>query len=206
MRYYDYLIYGFIFMVLDHIRHIIPGDNILLFALGRLALPFFVYGIVVGFYYSRDLNNYLVRLFLLAIVSQVPYLLFFDYFSLNIIFSLFYGLCLISLLYYKQFLICSIFIFSIIFLPISYFTIVSILLLYLFYYDKKSLLFSQFFNVALYSFLVGDFIYLFYFLPWPFILYNKYFFLNFSFGRLLYFVYPIHFIVLFLIKRFLIYA
>jgi hypothetical protein len=57
--------------------------------IGRLALPLFIYGIVQGVKNTKDLNKYLIRLFLLAFLSEpVFYLLFHR--PVNIIFVLIY--------------------------------------------------------------------------------------------------------------------
>lgn len=63
-------------MVLDHIGMILFPDVLWWRIVGRLSMPLFAYGIARGFYFSEKKNNtdhYIKRLFFFALVSQIPY-------------------------------------------------------------------------------------------------------------------------------------
>lgn len=66
-------------------------------AIGRISMPIFCFLIVEGFVYTRDVKRYLTRLFLFAIISEVPYDLAsgtsaFDLAQQNVFFTLAAGL------------------------------------------------------------------------------------------------------------------
>ena len=66
-------------------------------AIGRISMPIFCFLIVEGFVYTRDVKHYLTRLFLFAIISEVPYDLAsgtsaFDLAQQNVFFTLAAGL------------------------------------------------------------------------------------------------------------------
>lgn len=74
-------------------------------AIGRLAFPIFAFLIAEGFYHTKNVKKYLTRLFLFAVVSQVPYnIVFFEEWiqweQLNILFNFFFGL--LALCVYKK--------------------------------------------------------------------------------------------------------
>jgi hypothetical protein len=65
--------------------------------IGRLAFPIFAWGIANGYAHTRDAYGYLSRLFLFAIISQIPFSLGYLYLGfdptiLNIFFTLSLGL------------------------------------------------------------------------------------------------------------------
>jgi hypothetical protein len=86
-------------MVLDHAGKIFFPDVLILQVIGRLAFPIFAWFIANGYRKTRNVNKYISRLFIFALVSQVPFYLAFslDPFRLNIFFTLFLGLAAVHL-------------------------------------------------------------------------------------------------------------
>lgn len=84
-------------MLIDHL-----GDSMLKYTsfmnvIGRLSFPIFAFQISEGYIHTKDLKKYFFRLFVFAIISQAPFMLFLSLFSteiytLNIFFTLFLGL------------------------------------------------------------------------------------------------------------------
>lgn len=84
-------------MLIDHSKYITPAlNNYITIFFGRIAFPIFCFLLVEGYTHTRDFNKYVKRIFLMAIVSQVPFFLFrtltSNYKLLNICFSLLIGL------------------------------------------------------------------------------------------------------------------
>lgn len=82
-------------MTIDHVNDIfyhLPLLNII----GRIAFPLFCFQVVVGYSKTRDLKKYLLRLFLFAIISQIPYYFFMkliqESLSTNVIVTLLIGI------------------------------------------------------------------------------------------------------------------
>lgn len=72
-------------MLIDHVGYFwFPGDDVWRIV-GRLAFPIYAYLIVIGMERTRNLNRYLLRLTILAIISQIPYMFFFEHLKLNVI-------------------------------------------------------------------------------------------------------------------------
>lgn len=94
-------------MLIDHIGLLFFPNHIILRMVGRLAFPTFCFFIAEGCSKTRSRPKYLLRLFLFAVVSEVPYrLAIHGSFSLfangtipleNIGFTLFFGACSIVL-------------------------------------------------------------------------------------------------------------
>lgn len=88
-------------MVIDHIGMYFFPDILIFRVIGRLAFPIFAWLIANGAIHTKNINNYLVRLFLLACITQPIYYLvnlqnhaYTD--QLNVFFTLFTGLCAIA--------------------------------------------------------------------------------------------------------------
>lgn len=94
-------------MLLDHIAlAFLSFDSFLYIVfrfIGRISAPIMFYCLSKGYFYTKNKFRYGTRLFLFALISQVPYSLFFYnkifyYENYNIIFTLFLGfLCLLSI-------------------------------------------------------------------------------------------------------------
>ncbi len=83
-------------MFLGHIPFAFPALVNPCLYIGRLAFPIFAFLISEGYVHTKSFSKYLKRLFVFAIISQIPaYLLFFNDFSylyFNIFFTLAFGL------------------------------------------------------------------------------------------------------------------
>ena len=87
-------------MLCDHTGYIIFNKFSFLNYIGRLSFPIFAFSITEGYSHTRNLKKYFSRLFLFAVISQMPYMLFISTFSsnftLNILFTLTVGLLAIT--------------------------------------------------------------------------------------------------------------
>ena len=89
-------------MLCDHLWATVVPGNQWLTCLGRLAYPIFAFMIVEGYFHTRNLRRYILRLFLFALISEIPFnlmysaSLFYPYHQ-NVIWTLLMGLGLIHL-------------------------------------------------------------------------------------------------------------
>ena len=69
-------------MLIDHLSVLLVPDgsslDILLHTIGRLAAPIMCYMIAEGYFHTSNLPKYMGRLFLFALISHFPFVLFFD--------------------------------------------------------------------------------------------------------------------------------
>jgi len=89
-------------MTIDHIGASLYPQFEFLRLIGRLSFPLFCYLLVLGLENTRNVGNYFMRLFLFALISQVPFYLAFGmgpFESLNVFFTLSSGL---AFLYFYQ--------------------------------------------------------------------------------------------------------
>lgn len=97
-------------MTIDHIGAILGAEGyggilsydtyMILRTIGRLAFPIFCYLIVEGYFHTRSAKKYSIRLFVFALISQLPFNLAIKgdiskFYTLNIFFTLLLGLILI---------------------------------------------------------------------------------------------------------------
>ena len=88
-------------MFLDHIRYANPMfSNVIFQNLGRISFPLYAFMITEGYKHTSDIKKYYKRLIILAIVSQIPFMLFRklvgEWKLLNIIFTLLLGMLCIT--------------------------------------------------------------------------------------------------------------
>ena len=98
-------IIAIISMVYDHAIKIIPRDFSIPFEFwipGRIAFPIFAFLLVEGIEHTKSISKYVLRIGLLAIVSEFIYDLTFhntvlEFSGQNVLFELFLGLCVLWL-------------------------------------------------------------------------------------------------------------
>lgn len=84
-------------MICDHTSDALIGHLSFWNIIGRVAFPLFCFQLVIGYKHTRNIEKYLLRLFLFGLISQVPFSLFIYSFTgnliaLNIFFTLAIGL------------------------------------------------------------------------------------------------------------------
>lgn len=91
-------------MVVDHFGDVYFKQISWMNLIGRIAFPIFAFQISEGYLHTKNLKKYFLRLFLFALVSQLPFMLFYslyintpDKITLNIFFTLLAGLLAIFL-------------------------------------------------------------------------------------------------------------
>ena len=84
-------------MLLDHLwATVVPGNDWMTF-LGRLAFPIFAFQIAEGYFHTSNFKRYAMRLMAFALISEIPFNLFFASsafypFHQNVMFTLLLGL------------------------------------------------------------------------------------------------------------------
>lgn len=100
-------IIAIIIMFCDHFGYAFMGHFSYFNYIGRIAFPIFAFQISEGFVHTKNLKKYFIRLFLFAVISQIPFHLFLQKFipntvgELNIFFTLLLGL--LSIVVYDYF-------------------------------------------------------------------------------------------------------
>jgi len=82
-------------MTVDHVGVMLYPEFTVLRFIGRFSFPLFAYLLILGIENTRNIRYYFTRLFIFALISQVPFFLALDYGpfdSLNIFFTLSSGL------------------------------------------------------------------------------------------------------------------
>lgn len=92
-------------MICDHLGYLFYKGKLSFFNyIGRIAFPIFAFQISEGYIHTKNLKKYIIRLFIFAIISQYPFMIFHNLISnelaLNIFFTLLIGL--ISIIIYDK--------------------------------------------------------------------------------------------------------
>ena len=89
-------IIAMITMLIDHLGNAWLKRTTFMNVIGRIAFPIFAFQISEGYIHTKNFSKYLLRLFLFALISQIPFNLFHSTYStvtsLNIFFTLSLGL------------------------------------------------------------------------------------------------------------------
>ncbi len=190
---------GVITMLVDHIgAYLFPLD--ILRVIGRVAFPLFAYQLGVGYTMTSSKKNYVKKLFLFGVISQIPYSLLRADYQLNILFTFVLGIILIWALEERKF------IYFLLVAPLTFFVdygIYGLIVVLIFYFFKnKNHQFLLFFTAtAVHSFYYSPlqifslFAIPLIFKPFLDIKLPKYFF---------YIFYPFHLLLIYFIKTFLI--
>ena len=141
-------------MLFDHSGYLIFGQSSFFNYIGRLAFPIFAFQVAEGYTHTKNLKKYILRLSIFALISQIPYTIFykvvFNDFGMNVMFTLLFGLITISIfdqINQKFVGLASLFLFSLLaqFLKLDYgaYGVVIIFLFYVFK-DNAVLKFTSF--------------------------------------------------------------
>ena len=91
------------FMICDHLwAKVVPGNDWMTH-IGRMTFPIFAFMISEGFIHTSNLKKYILRLLGFALISEIPFILFyggswFYPYHQNVLFTLLLGLLAISLI------------------------------------------------------------------------------------------------------------
>lgn len=81
-------------MLCDHVGDSFIGHFSFLNLIGRISFPIFAFQTVQGYIHTSNIKKYMLRLFLFACISQVPFMLFLSTFTDNYYLNIFFTLLL----------------------------------------------------------------------------------------------------------------
>ncbi len=204
-------------MLIDHIGYVFFPTATYLRIIGRIAMPIFAFQIGIGFKKTRCKYKYILRMFICALISEIPFLLMLNANSFPNLSNLTLNICFtftiaLLILYFLEESKKS----PILFLPVLFLILIScivpmdysiyavalVVIFYLFQ-DKKIIYSILFLIVALaYYFIKSSLIQPFMLLALPFIwLYNGQ--KGKSFKYYFYAFYPMHMLIFFILNLFL---
>jgi hypothetical protein len=142
-------------MVIDHLGLVFFPHILLLRIIGRLAFPLFAWLIANGAYHTSNIKLYLTRLFLFALVAQVPFILVNrlinpSFWEFNVLFTLFFGLAAIELMKRakNRYIAVSVVIVSALLAQVlsadyGALGVLAIIIFYIFFEDRKKMIILQ---------------------------------------------------------------
>jgi hypothetical protein len=99
-------------MLIDHIGIVLFPDEQGWRMVGRLAMPFYAYALVIGYRMTRSVPKYMLRLAVIAVISQLPYQWAligpYEQADINVVGSLLVCLCVLRLIDRMKFPILSV--------------------------------------------------------------------------------------------------
>jgi len=87
-------------MLIDHVGLIFFPQELVWRCIGRIAFPIYCYALVQGHLHTSSRPKYLLRLLIIAILSQLPYNMAIDPEGLNVVFTLLLSAGLLAVLDY----------------------------------------------------------------------------------------------------------
>lgn len=91
-----------ILMTFNHIVHILMTSGTAVYEvfedIGYFTSITMCYFFVEGYFYTHSRRNYAKRLFIFALISEIPYVLAMGYFQLNVMFTFLICLCILTVL------------------------------------------------------------------------------------------------------------
>lgn len=198
-------------MTIDHANYMFYDHTTWLNCIGRLALPIFAWQIAVGFEKTRDIKLYVFRLFVVAMVSQPIFMLYFgdllNHYTFNTIFTLLLGLlCLCAIKKSEKlgvlFTIGACIIAQYLHFDYGGFGIIMIVLFYLFRDNKPLMLVTQLVNLGSYKILHTNSMEMYSIVAFLLILlYNGK--RGYNLKYLFYVFYPLHLLSLYILKLYI---
>lgn len=153
------MLVAMITMLIDHIGAVFLPEQEWIRLIGRIAFPLYAFGIVMGYRNTSNLKKYFMRLAALAFISQIPYVLLFETFQLNVIFLFLVALFSLYLVDHHSLKLAIPFVISLTILvdPFIEYGIYGISLVFIYrYFSGKGLLLGHFLLSAAFLFLFGE--------------------------------------------------
>lgn len=85
-------------MLIDHIGAVFYPQVEELRIIGRIAFPIYAFAVYIGYKHTRNVQKYIWRLFWIAVLSQVPFMVAFNHLSLNVVWTLWSSLLVLLVL------------------------------------------------------------------------------------------------------------
>lgn len=208
-------IIAFLTMFIDHTGLLFFPNEEIWRIIWRIAFPLFAWGIVRWYKVTKNKQNYGKRIFILAVISQIPIFFLFWNQIFNVLFTLLFWLFSLEIIetkklknYIKIIFIIALLLFAQ-FLKFDYWAywILVIILFYLFWQQKKSIIYFTILTLSFYNIDYQNLKFIYHYQIYAvfaiFLLYfttlQKYDFkLNFYFK---YLFYPVHLMILYLILQ-----